>query len=49
MIIVDVDKPKKCRGCRFMCIKPVGLPYTLPVDFMRRQDVVYACVLEDEE
>jgi hypothetical protein len=48
MIIVDVDVPKKCRGCRFMCIKPIGLPYTLPPDYIRRQDIVYACVLEDD-
>ncbi|MBR0426152.1 MAG: hypothetical protein IJK01_08565 [Clostridia bacterium] len=49
MIIVDVPRPEKCRGCRFMCLKPIGLPYTLPTDFMRRQDAAYACVLEDEE
>lgn len=46
MIIVDVPRPEKCRGCRFMCLKTYNEHYTIAG---RAMQVGHACILENED
>lgn len=44
MIVVDVPRPEKCRGCRFMCLKP----YETYTAEGRVVHLWHACILENE-
>lgn len=44
MIIVDVPRPEKCRGCRFMCLKP----YETYTAEGRVVHLWHTCILENE-